>query len=395
MTSMLKIRVVASIDEIDRAAWDACAAGAAFEDARGGEIAGEHFDPFVTHAFLRALERSRSVGGRTGWTPAHVVVENAGAVVAAAPTYVKTHSLGEYVFDHAWADAYDRAGLEYYPKIQVAVPFTPVTGRRLLVTPAGGAAAQDALLAGLRNWREKIDASSIHITFPTRGEWEDLRRAGFLQRTGQQFHFINRGYADFDAFLADLAARKRKMIRRERKDALAGGIEIELLTGAAITEAHWDAFFSFYMDTGSRKWGRPYLTRAFFSEVGASMSEHILLIVAKRAGRMIAGALNFIGQDALHGRYWGAIEDHPFLHFEICYYQAIEYAIAHRLARVEAGAQGEHKLARGYAPVPTYSAHEIADARFARAIDAFLTEERAAVEESLDEYAELVPFKKA
>jgi uncharacterized protein len=395
MTCTLKIRVVASIDEIEAAAWDACAAEAALAEARDGEIAGERFNPFLTHAFLRALERSRSVGGRTGWMPAHVVVENAGMLVAAAPTYVKTHSLGEYVFDHPWADAYHRAGLEYYPKIQVAVPFTPVTGHRLLVTRAGGAAAQDAVLAGLRNWREKIDASSIHITFPTRGEWEDLRRAGFLQRTGQQFHFVNRGYADFDAFLADLAARKRKMIRRERKAALAGGIEIELLRGAEITEAHWDAFFSFYTDTGSRKWGRPYLTRAFFSEVGASMAEHILLIVAKRGGRMIAGALNFIGQDALYGRYWGAVEDHPFLHFEVCYYQAIEFAITHRLGRVEAGAQGEHKLARGYAAVPTYSAHEIADARFARAIDAFLTEERAAVEESLDEYAELAPFKKA
>ncbi|MFZ0728794.1 MAG: GNAT family N-acetyltransferase [Methylovirgula sp.] len=396
MTSTLKIRVVASIDEIDRAAWVACAAGAAPDAARGGdEIGAERFNPFLTHAFLRALERSRSIGGRTGWTPAHVVVETADALVAVAPTYVKTHSLGEYVFDHGWADAYDRAGLDYYPKIQVAVPFTPVTGRRLLVSPAGGAAAQDALLAGLRNWREKIDASSIHITFPTRGEWEDLRRAGFLQRTGQQFHFVNRGYVDFEAFLADLAARKRKMIRRERKAALAGGIEIELLTGTAITEAHWDAFFSFYTDTGSRKWGRPYLTRAFFSEVGASMSEHILLIIAKQAGRMIAGALNFIGKDALYGRYWGAIEGHPFLHFEVCYYQAIEYAIAHRLGRVEAGAQGEHKLARGYVAVPTYSAHEIADPRFARAIDAFLTEERAAVEESLDEYAELAPFKKA
>lgn len=389
---MLKIRVVASIDEIDGAAWDACANPA--EVAPADERGGERFNPFLTHEFLRALEHSRSVGGRTGWTPAHVVVESADTLVAAAPTYVKTHSLGEYVFDHGWADAYHRAGLDYYPKIQVAVPFTPVTGRRLLVAPDGGAAARDALVAGLRNWREKIDASSIHVTFPTRGEWEDLRRAGFLQRTGQQFHFVNRGYADFDAFLADLAARKRKMIRRERKQALANGIEIERLTGASITEAHWDAFFSFYMDTGSRKWGRPYLTRAFFSEIGASMAEHILLVVAKRGGRMIAAALNFIGKDALYGRYWGAIEEHPFLHFEVCYYQAIDYAIAHKLARVEAGAQGEHKLARGYAAVPTYSAHEIADARFARAIDAFLTEERLAVDELLEEYAELAPFKK-
>jgi uncharacterized protein len=394
---MLKIRVVASIDEIDCAAWDACANPVVELDEAGGSvgtIGGERFNPFLTHAFLGALEHSHSVGGRTGWTPAHVVVEAAGVLVAAAPTYVKAHSLGEYVFDHGWADAYHRAGLDYYPKILVAVPFTPVTGRRLLVAPEVGA-ARDALLAGLRNWREKIDASSIHVTFPTRGEWEDLHRAGFLQRTGQQFHFVNRGYTDFEAFLSDLAARKRKMIRRERKDALAGGIEIECLRGAAISEAHWDAFFSFYMDTGSRKWGRPYLTRAFFSEIGASMAEHILLIVARRGGRTIAGALNFIGKDALYGRYWGAIEEHPFLHFEVCYYQAIDYAIAHKLSRVEAGAQGEHKLARGYVAVPTYSAHEIADRRFARAIDAFLTEERLAVEESLEEYAELVPFKKA
>jgi predicted N-acyltransferase len=391
MTSKLKLRVVASMDEIEAAAWDTCA------NPHGGAaepVSDERFNPFLTHAFLSALERSGSVGGKTGWTPTHIVVEAGARITAAAPVYLKTHSLGEYVFDHGWADAYHRAGLEYYPKIQVAVPFTPVTGRRLLVAPEGGAPARDALLAGLRQWREEIDASSIHITFPTLGEWEDLGRTGFLQRTGQQFHFVNRGYADFDSFLSDLAARKRKMIRRERKEALTGGIEIDLLSGAAITEAHWDAFFSFYMDTGSRKWGRPYLTRTFFSEIGASMAEHILLIIAKRGGRMIAGALNFIGKDALYGRYWGAIEEHPFLHFEVCYYQAIDYAIGHELSRVEAGAQGEHKLARGYTAVPTYSAHEIADPRFASAIDAFLTEERLAIEESLEEYAELAPFKK-
>jgi predicted N-acyltransferase len=391
MTSKLKLRVVVSMDEIEAAAWDACA------NPHGGAtepVSGERFNPFLTHAFLSALERSGSVGGKTGWTPTHIVAEAGTRITAAAPVYLKAHSLGEYVFDHGWADAYHRAGLEYYPKIQVAVPFTPVTGRRLLVTPDGGAPARDALLAGLRQWREKIDASSIHITFPTLGEWEDLGRTGFLQRTGQQFHFVNRGYADFDSFLSDLAARKRKMIRRERKEALTGGIEIDLLSGTAITEAHWDAFFSFYMDTGSRKWGRPYLTRAFFSEIGASMAEHILLMIAKRGGRMIAGALNFIGKDALYGRYWGAIEEHPFLHFEVCYYQAIDYAIGRKLSRVEAGAQGEHKLARGYTAVPTYSAHEIADPRFASAIDAFLTQERLAIEDSLEEYAELAPFKK-
>ncbi len=406
MTSTLKIRVVPSMSEIDAAAWDACAnpvppgpdrveADVAGQSAPGpDEISLERLNPFITHGFLHALESSGSVGGRTGWTPAHILVEDAGRLVAAAPTYLKTHSLGEYVFDHGWADAYHRTGLDYYPKIQVAVPFTPVTGRRLLVRPEGGSAARDALLMGLRHWREKICASSIHVTFPTREEWEILHRAGFLQRTGQQFHFVNRGYGDFEAFLSDLAARKRKTIRRERKEALAGGIEVELLTGAAIKETHWDAFFSFYMDTGSRKWGRPYLTRIFFSEIGARMAQHILLVIAKRAGRPIAGALNFIGKDALYGRYWGAIEEHPFLHFEVCYYQAIEHAIANGLSRVEAGAQGEHKLSRGYVAVPTYSAHAIADRRFASAIDAFLTEERVAIQESLEEYAELAPFKK-
>jgi predicted N-acyltransferase len=405
MTSTLKIRIVPSMDEIDAAAWDACAnpAPAAIDPdgsaplfaPAAADFSEERFNPFITHAFLHALESSGSVGGRTGWTPAHIAVEDAsGRLVAAAPTYLKSHSMGEYVFDHGWADAYHRAGLDYYPKIQVAVPFTPVTGRRLLVAPEGGSAARDALLLGLRHWREKLDASSIHVTFPSRGEWEELHRAGFLPRTGQQFHFLNKGYQDFEAFLSDLAARKRKMIRRERKEALAQGIEIELLSGAAITQAHWDAFFGFYMDTGARKWGRPYLTRPFFSAIGATMADHILLVLAKRAGKPIAGALNFIGKDALYGRYWGATEDHPFLHFEVCYYQAIDYAIAHGLSRVEAGAQGEHKLARGYVAVPTYSAHDIADRRFASAINTFLADERAAVEESLEEYAELAPFKK-
>ncbi len=331
MNSTFKIRVAPSIGEIDAAAWDACANAATGPTEGSSDISGERFNPFITHAFLHALESSGSVGGKTGWRPAHVLVEDAGRLVATAPTYLKAHSMGEYVFDHGWAEAYHRAGLAYYPKIQVAVPFTPVTGRRLLVASPGGAAARDALLLGLRTWREKIGASSIHITFPTRSEWEILGRAGLLQRTGQQFHFVNHGYEDFEAFLSELAARKRKMIRRERKEALAGGIEVELLAGAAIKEAHWDAFFSFYMDTGARKWGRPYLTRAFFSEIGATMAEHILLAIAKRAGRPIAGALNFIGKDALYGRYWGAVEDHPFLHFEVCYYQAIDYAIAHGL----------------------------------------------------------------
>jgi uncharacterized protein len=422
MTSSYKVRIAASLREVDAAQWDNCAnpdsvalngkASAGPPTCKSGESAGngpdfaaeiaadagqrERFNPFLTHAFLVALETSQCVGARTGWTASHVLVEDAGGrLVAAAPTYVKTHSMGEYVFDYGWAEAYERNGLDYYPKLQVTVPFTPASGRRLLVARENDTAARDTLLAGLRSWRAKVEASSIHVTFSTHSEWTAMGQAGFLQRTGQQFHFINKNYGDFDTFLADLASRKRKMIRRERKDALANGIEIELLTGASIKEAHWDAFFKFYMDTGSRKWGRPYLTRAFFSQVGATMADHILLVMAKRQNRYVAGAINFIGKDALYGRNWGCIEEHPFLHFEVCYYQAIDYAIRHGMARVEAGAQGEHKLARGYGAVATYSAHDIADRRFARAIDDFLARERLAVGEALDEYAEMAPFKRS
>jgi predicted N-acyltransferase len=402
MPTSLIVRVAQSLAEVDPKQWDACAnpgsAPAPFE-ATAGEpcvpVRGERFNPFITHAFLHALETSKSVGGRSGWVPTHVLVETkAGRLVAAAPCYIKSHSMGEYVFDHAWADAYQRAGLDYYPKLQVSVPFTPATGRRLLVAADAEPHALDTLIAGLRAWRAKIGASSIHVTFPTKAEWTAMGAMGFLQRTGQQFHFLNRGYADFEGFLGDLASRKRKMIKRERRDALADGITIERITGAAITEAHWDAFHGFYIDTGSRKWGRPYLTRAFFSAVGATLADRILLVMARRNGRYIAGAINFIGDDALYGRNWGAIEDHPFLHFEVCYYQAIEFAIEKGLARVEAGAQGEHKLARGYGAVPTYSAHDIPDRRFARAIDDYLQRERVAVDEALDEYAEHEPFKK-
>ncbi|MGO9673320.1 MAG: GNAT family N-acetyltransferase [Methylocella sp.] len=398
MPQPYKVEIATSLGRIDAAQWDACANPSAQSDApnSGAEsIDGERFNPFLTHAFLNALETSRSVSPRAGWSSAHVLVRTAdGRLAAAAPTYLKTHSMGEYVFDFGWADAYQRNGLDYYPKLQVAVPFTPATGRRLLVAPGHGEAARQMLIAGLRALREKTNASSIHITFPTESDWNALGSAGFLQRTDQQFHFLNRGYADFEAFLNDLASRKRKMIRRERKEALANGVEIETLTGADITEAHWDAFFQFYVDTGARKWGTPYLTRAFFSAIGASMADHILLVMARRGGRYIAGAINFIGRDALYGRNWGAIEDHPFLHFEVCYYQAIEFAIARGLSRVEAGAQGEHKLARGYGPVATYSAHEIADPRFARAIDEYLQKERIHADAALEQLAEFTPFRK-
>ncbi|MCI0468320.1 MAG: GNAT family N-acetyltransferase [Beijerinckiaceae bacterium] len=393
MSSPYTVHAAQSIREIDAAQWDACANPLA--DAKEPSPDGERFNPFLAHAFLAALETSNSAAPRAGWIAAHIIVKDAaGRLAAAAPAYFKTHSLGEYVFDHGWAEAYARAGLQYYPKLQAAVPFTPVTGRRLLVAAGHGDAALEMLIAGLRSLREKVKASSLHVTFPTQPEWKKLGSCGFLQRTGQQFHFLNKGYADFDEFLSDLSSRKRKMIRRERKEALANGIEIECLTGAAIAGHHWDSFFNFYTDTGARKWGTPYLTCEFFPAIGAAMSEHILLVMAKRNGRYIAGALNFIGKDAIYGRHWGAIEDQPFLHFEVCYYQAIDFALAKGLSRVEAGAQGEHKLARGYRAVTTFSAHEIGDKRFARAIDEYLEKERVHVEMARREYDELAPFKK-
>lgn len=389
----LRVSVTSSIGTVAAARWDACAnppeAGADEAPARR-----ERHNPFLAHAFLHALEQAGCTGGRSGWQIAHVLVEGQdGALRACAPSYLKSHSQGEYVFDHGWADAYERAGGRYYPKLQVSVPFTPATGRRLLVG-SGGEAAQAALCQGLDLLRDKLGASSTHATFLTRPEWDWLGAAGYLQRTDQQFHFLNEGYAGFEDFLGALASRKRKMIRRERKDAVANGITIESLTGRDITEAHWDAFFAFYMDTGSRKWGRPYLNRRFFSLVGQAMADRILLVMAKRAGRYIAGAINFIGDDALYGRNWGAIEEHPFLHFEVCYYRAIDFALSRGLARVEAGAQGEHKLARGYRAVPTYSAHSFADPRFARAVEDYLERERARVEEMIALYGEHTPFRR-
>jgi uncharacterized protein len=385
-------RVVQSIAAIDAAKWDACANPPArsFDEAEG-----ERFNPFLTHAFLNALEASGSVGGRSGWTPVHVTVEDArGRIVAVAPSYLKSHSQGEYVFDHAWADAYERAGGRYYPKLQVAVPFTPVTGRRLLVAADAPQGAREALIAALRELRKETKASSIHLTFPTPEDADRLAGAGFLIRTGEQFHFACEGYTAFDDFLSALASRKRKAIRRERRDAVDGDVKIEWLTGPAIRSEHWDAFFKFYMHTGSRKWGRPYLTRAFFDLIGSTLAERVLLVMARRAGRYIAGAINFIGDDALYGRNWGAIEHRPFLHFEVCYYQAIDFALERGLRRIEAGAQGEHKLARGYRPALTYSAHEFADARLGRAIADYLGHERVAVERTIAHYEEYAPFRR-
>jgi predicted N-acyltransferase len=388
----LRIRVLPAIGEVAAASWDDCAGGAGA-------------NPFTRHAFLSALEASKSATARTGWQPQHLVAEIAGnegagaGIVGVVPCYLKSHSRGEYVFDRGWAEAYEHAGGSYYPKLQVAVPFTPATGHRLMVAPrmaAGGnvAAIRAALAEGLVELAKLRDASSVHVTFMTEGEWHALGARGFLLRTDQQFHWDNAGFASFEDFLAALSSRKRKVIRRERRDALANGIEVVCLTGSDLTEAAWDAFFAFYMDTGSRKWGRPYLTREFFSLIGATMANETLLIMAKRAGRFIAGAINFIGDGTLFGRHWGAVEQHAFLHFEICYYQAIEYAITHKLARVEAGAQGEHKLARGYLPKATYSAHYIADPAFRRAIDDYLKRERAYVEAAGRELLEASPFRK-
>jgi predicted N-acyltransferase len=379
------MRIAPSLADIPPDAWDACARGADPDT-----------NPFVSHAFLRALEISGCVGGRTGWTPAHVLVEHEGlGLVAAAPCYLKTHSQGEYVFDHGWADAIERAGGRYYPKLQVSSPFSPVTGPRLLIRPdIHREAAMAALVEGLRRLRAQTGASSIHLTFLPEHDWSALGRMGFLQRTDQQFHWSNAGFASFDAFLETLASRKRKAIRKERSAALANGITISRITGADITAAHWDAFFAFYMDTGSRKWGRPYLNRAFFAELGRTMADRVLLVMAERAGRFVAGALNLVGHDTLFGRNWGCVEDHPFLHFEVCYYQAIEFAIERRLKRVEAGAQGEHKLARGYMPVTTFSAHDIADPRLRAAVADYLERERkqvAAVKEVLAGHG---PFRK-
>jgi predicted N-acyltransferase len=389
----LKVRVVRDIAQIAAAEWDACANPLGLSEP---EAAGERFNPFISHAFLLALEQSRSVGGRSGWAPTHVLVEDeAGRLLAAAPTYIKSHSQGEYVFDHGWAQAYAQAGGRYYPKLQVAVPFTPATGRRLLVAPGAPPDARATLIAGLRGLCQAINASSIHVTFANAEDCEALSAAGFFLRTGEQFHFANPGYRDFGEFLGALSSRKRKNIKRERKEALGEDITIEWVTGAALKTEHWDAFFAFYMDTGSRKWGNPYLTRAFFDRIGASMADRILLVMAKRQGRYIAGALNLIGDDALYGRNWGAIEEHPFLHFEVCYYQAIDFAIQRGLKRVEAGAQGEHKLARGYRPVPTFSLHDFADRRLGEAVAEYLARERVAVQETIALYDEHAPYRKA
>ena len=380
------VRIVSRIADVPAADWDTCARGAAPSPT----------NPFISHAFLRALEESGSATRKTGWLPHHLLLEDgSGTLLGAMPCYLKAHSQGEYVFDHGWADAYERAGGSYYPKLQASVPFTPVPGKRLLVRAGEGEIEREALLLqAAMQVTDRLGVSGLHIAFLTSEEWDLAGELGFLKRTDQQFHWRNDGYASFEDFLAALASRKRKTVRKERREALADGIATEWVTGSDLTEAHLDAFFDFYMDTGSRKWGSPYLTRQCFSLLRESMADKMLLVLAKRAGRYIAGALNFIGADTLYGRYWGGIEEHPLLHFEVCYYQAIDFAIQHGLARVEAGAQGAHKLARGYLPSETYSAHYIADLALRRAVTDYLSRERRAVAREMALLTEAAPFRK-
>ncbi len=368
------VRVHSRIKEIGREAWDSCAGNPAYQA-----------NPFVSFDFLDAVEESNCAVERTGWGPRHIAVEDeAGRVAAVGPLYLKSHSQGEYIFDHAWADAYERAGGRYYPKLLSASPFSPVTGPRLLVRPdVDPDAARNVLLGGALAVCERTKASSLHINFPHETDWRFMGAQGLLLRQNVQYHWRNQGYATFDDFLGALSSGRRKTIRRERREA-AADVEILALTGSDLTEDHWDAFFGFYMDTGGRKWGRPYLNRLFFSLLGERMAERVLLIMARRNGRWIAGALNLIGGDCLYGRNWGCVEDVPFLHFELCYYQAIEQAILRGLPRVEAGAQGEHKIARGYLPSPVYSAHWIADPALRAPVARFLEQERGRVQGEME-----------
>ncbi|MDK3016646.1 GNAT family N-acetyltransferase [Pseudodonghicola flavimaris] len=385
--AQIEIQVVASLSEISAEDWDACACP---EAAEGGAPT----DPFTTHRFLKALEDSGSVGRGTGWQPQYLTAWLDGQMIAVAPMYAKSHSQGEYIFDHSWAHAYERAGGRYYPKLQIAVPFTPATGRRFLTRPGYETVGQSALVQGAVQLVEANGLSSLHVTFCTEAEAEAGERMGLMSRASQQFHWLNQGYADFDGFLADLSSRKRKNIRKERRQANDFGGSIRLLTGDDLQPEHWQAFWSFYQDTGARKWGSPYLTRAFFDLAQERLRDDIALVLAERNGRWVAGALNFIGRDTLYGRYWGCVEHHPCLHFELCYYRAIDYAIAHGLGRVEAGAQGEHKLARGYLPTQTHSLHWVADPGFADAVAQFLEAERAAVSEEMEFLTDYGPFKK-
>ncbi|MGB1234229.1 MAG: GNAT family N-acetyltransferase [Planktomarina sp.] len=377
----IEVEVFASLSAIGAADWDACAAGQAF-------------DPFTTHRFLKALEDSGSVGTGTGWDPRYLAARADGELIAVTPLYVKSHSQGEYIFDHNFAQAYEQSGGRYYPKLQIAVPHTPATGRRFLVKPGYEVMGQAALVQAAVQIAADNEIASLHVTFCTEDEAVSGKAMGLLPRASQQFHWVNDGYLDFDAFLASLSSRKRKNIRKERAAAQGFGGTIHALTGDQIEPHHWDAFWIFYQDTGARKWGTPYLTRAFFDEAQKYLRDDMLLVLAERNGAYVAGALNFIGGETLFGRYWGCVEDHPCLHFELCYYQAIGYAIQHGLKRVEAGAQGSHKLARGYLPVPTHSLHYFPDAGFADAVARYLDAERDAISEDIEIMTSYGPFKK-
>ncbi|WP_064691475.1 GNAT family N-acetyltransferase [Rhizobium aegyptiacum] len=389
MTDELSIRVERSFTAISPESWSRLAGAS-------NACSTLAYNPFVSHAFLSALEESGSATAETGWLGHHLLLEtDRGELIGALPGYLKSHSQGEYVFDHGWADAFERAGGRYYPKLQCSIPFTPATGPRLLVAEGlQRLPIQSAIAESLKEVVRRLGISSAHITFVPDEEIGVFEMDGYLHRTDQQFHFINDGYADHDEFLETLASRKRKALRKERRAALENGISIDWLTGRDLTERIWDQFFKFYMDTGGRKWGRPYLTRKFYSLIGERMADDILLVMAKRDGRYIAGAINFIGGDTLYGRHWGCIEDHPFLHFEVCYHQAIDFALSKGLKRVEAGAQGEHKLARGYLPVTTHSAHYVAHGGLRRAIGDYLDRERADVEQMGELLAEHSPFRK-
>ena len=378
------VRVHRRVAEIGREGWEACTSNPDYAA-----------NPFISYDFIDALEQSGCAVAQTGWAPHHLAVEDeAGQVAAIMPLYLKSHSQGEYVFDHSWADAYHRAGGRYYPKLQGAAPFSPVTGPRLIVrADVDPLIAKRTLLGGAVSLCERLEASSVHVTFPSKADWDFLGGEGLLQRQDQQYHWHNNGYETFDDFLGALSSNRRKTIRRERRDAQAG-LEIVGLTGKDLTEEAWDAFYQFYEDTGARKWGRPYLNRPFFSMMGERMADQVLLIMAKRDGRYIAGALNLLGGDCIYGRNWGAVEDVPFLHFELCYYQAIEHAIRLGLPRVEAGAQGQHKIARGYLPAPVYSAHFIADPALREPVRRYLDQERAAFQNEMDWLSEeYSPFK--
>jgi uncharacterized protein len=367
----LQIRVCQSMSSFGKKEWEGLHGTSREDDT-------SPYNPFISHAFLSSLEESGCASRQTGWLGQHLRLETAdGSLRGAVPCYLKSHSQGEYVFDHGWANALERAGGRYYPKLQVSVPFTPATGPRLLVSRnTDPVATRTALAQGLKAVTDRLGTSSAHVTFAPQADMTALEGAGFLHRTDQQFHFFNRGYGSYEDFLGILSSRKRKALRKERRTALEHGLSVHWLTGSDITEAAWDDFFAFYMDTGSRKWGRPYLNRRFFSLIGDRMRDDILLVMARRDGKNIAGALNFIGADTLYGRHWGCVEDHPFLHFEVCYHQAIDFAIAKGLRVVEAGAQGEHKLARGYMPVTTHSAHYIAHPGLRRAVADYLEAER-------------------